>query len=84
MGGSDRFTLIFGQCDAGVRGVRRMSPIDDKAEEAIANLIGYLGKRLDQLNYGSARRAGVSIVSGGIESANKFICHTRLKLSGAW
>jgi hypothetical protein len=22
--------------------------------------------------------------SGGIESANKFICHTRLKRSGAW
>ena len=24
------------------------------------------------------------IGSGGIESANKFICHTRLKRSGAW
>ena len=42
------------------------------------------GKRLDQINYRSARRSGIPIGSGGIESANKFICHSRLKLSGAW
>ena len=27
---------------------------------------------------------GYPIGSGGIESANKFICNTRLKRSGAW
>ncbi len=76
--------LFLGNATQVLGGLRRMNPVDDKAEEAIANLIGYLGKRLDQINYGSARRAGVPIGSGGIESANKFICHTRLKLSGAW
>lgn len=29
-------------------------------------------------------KGGYPIGSGGIESANKFICHTRLKRSGAW
>jgi hypothetical protein len=30
------------------------------------------------------RRGGYPLGSGGIESANKFICHVRLKRSGAW
>jgi len=29
-------------------------------------------------------KCGYPIGSGGIESANKFICHTRMKRSGAW
>ena len=41
-------------------------------------------KRKDQVNYGSAKRAGYHLGSGAIESANKFISHVRLKRSGAW
>ncbi len=36
------------------------------------------------MNYGVALAGGYPIGSGGIESANKYICHTRLKRSGAW
>jgi hypothetical protein len=36
------------------------------------------------VKYGRLRRKGYPIGSGGIESANKFISHVRLKRSGAW
>ena len=32
----------------------------------------------------SLRRGGYPLGSGGIESSNQFICHVRLKRSGAW
>jgi hypothetical protein len=34
--------------------------------------------------YQKLRRGGYPLGSGGIESSNKFICHVRLKRSGAW
>ena len=42
------------------------------------NLPHFLSNR-----WGEAQ-GGYPIGSGGIESANKFICHVRLKRSGAW
>jgi hypothetical protein len=36
------------------------------------------------LDYGAAKKGKYPIGSGAIESANRFICHTRLKKSGAW
>ena len=44
----------------------------------------YLANHGEKMNYGSARRGGYHTGSGAIESANKFISHTRLKRSGAW
>ncbi len=37
-----------------------------------------------RLAYQNCRDTGLPIGSGGIESANKHICHVRLKRSGAW
>lgn len=50
----------------------------------IAKLIGYLQRHRERLDYRFARKGGYPIGSGGIESANKCICHVRLKRSGAW
>jgi hypothetical protein len=61
-----------------------MQPASPEAQEKIAEVIRYLSKRKDQVNYGSAKRAGYQLGSGAIESANKFIGHVRLKRSGAW
>jgi hypothetical protein len=47
-------------------------------------LLGYLKENQGRVKYGSLRRKGYPIGSGGIESANKFISHVRLKRSGAW
>jgi len=51
---------------------------------AIDTLIGYLQHNRTRINYRSQRKAGYPLGSGGIESAHKFICHARLKRSGAW
>lgn len=67
-----------------VGGLKRMKPKNDVTKEQIRKLIGYLENNRYRTNYGSAKKGGYPIGSGGIESANKFICHTRLKRSGAW
>jgi hypothetical protein len=61
-----------------------MKPKDAQAAEAIAKLIGYLQRHQERLDYRFARKGGYPMGSGGIESANTFVCHVRLKRSGAW
>ncbi len=61
-----------------------MKPSSDAAREQIKKTIRYLSKRKDKVNYGSLRRGGYHIGSGGIESSNKFVANVRLKRSGAW
>ncbi|MBI3303373.1 MAG: hypothetical protein HYZ72_15015 [Deltaproteobacteria bacterium] len=61
-----------------------MHPATDPAAAEIATLIGYLQNNRDRINYRSQRHAGYHLGSGGIEAAHKFICHARLKRSGAW
>ncbi len=74
-------------CDEGageVWGLQRMKPTSSEAEEAISKALSYLTPRLEQIHYGSHRKGGYPIGSGGIESANRFIGHVRLKRPGAW
>ena len=65
-------------------GLQRMKSISEEAQNAIAKALTYLSKRLHQIAYGSHRKGGYPIGSGAIESAHRFICHVRLKRSGAW
>ena len=67
-----------------IRGLRQMEPKDDIAKEEIRKLIVYLTNNRQRVHYKSDRKGGYPIGSGGIESANKFICHTHMKRSGAW
>ena len=76
--------LFFGEVGHGIAGLRRMKPRTPQAREIIRKFAAYLQKHRDRLNYRSLRLGGYPIGSGGIESANKFICHTRMKRSGAW
>jgi len=76
--------LFYGEVGHTIAGLRRMKPRTPNAEELIRKLIGYLNKNRKRFNYRSLRLGGFPIGSGGIESANKFICHTRMKRSGAW
>lgn len=74
-------------CDEGVGvvwGLQRMKPADEPAEEAIRKALGYLEKRLHQVDYRTHRKGGYPIGSGAIESAHRFIGHVRLKRSGTW
>ena len=55
-----------------------------ESQQARAKLVRYLKNNKARISYGKLRRGGYPLGSGAIESANKFICHVRLKRSGAW
>jgi hypothetical protein len=76
--------LNFGEVESVMGGLQRMKPASAEAEEEIRKLIGYLKNNAHRINYRSFKRGQYPRGSGGIESANKFICHVRMKRSGAW
>lgn len=67
-----------------IGGLKRMQPYTTEADKEIKKLITYLSNHRHRLGYQQCRDQGLPIGSGGIESANKHICHVRLKRSGAW
>lgn len=73
-------------CEPGqvIGGLLRMKPRSADADTAIRTLSHYLATQADRVGYDELRRRGLPRGSGGIESANKLICHVRLKRSGAW
>lgn len=76
--------LCWGEVHGVIWGLQRMKPADAQAADEIDKLIRYLQRHQERLDDRFARKAGYPIGRGGIESANKFICHVRLKRSGAW
>jgi hypothetical protein len=76
--------LFWGEVHGVIWGLQRMKPTDAQAAEEIDKLVRYLQRHQERLDYRFARKGGYPMGSGGIESANKFICHVRLKRSGAW
>jgi len=76
--------LFYAEVDNVIWGLERMKLRDSLANEEIRKLMGYLQNNRERIHYRGDRIGGYPIGSGGIESANKFICHTRMKRSGAW
>jgi hypothetical protein len=76
--------LFYAEVTNVIRGLQNMKPTSDEAAEEIRKLIGYLNRNKKRINYRGDRIGGYPIGSGGIESADKFICHTVMKRSGAW
>jgi uncharacterized protein UPF0236 len=76
--------LYLGKVGLVLGGLRRMRAQSDEAAKAIANCWDYLNEHRGRTHYRQLRRGGYPLGSGGIESSNKFICHVRLKRSGAW
>ena len=76
--------LYLGKVGWVLGGLRHMQPASEEALKAMDNCWVYLHTHRDRTRYGKLRRGGYPIGSGGIESSNKFICHVRLKRSGAW
>jgi hypothetical protein len=76
--------LHFGEVESVIGGLQRLKPGSPEAEEEIRKLIGYLKNNAHRINSRSFKRGHYPRGSGGIESANKFICHVRMKRSGAW
>jgi hypothetical protein len=76
--------LYLGKVGLVLGGLKRMQASSDEAEKAIANCWDYLNEHRGRTTYQKLRRGGYPLGSGGIEASNKFICHVRLKRSGAW
>jgi hypothetical protein len=76
--------LYYGEVNQVIGGLRQMNPVNNDAKEQIRKLISYLENNDQRIDYKYDRAGGYAIGSGGIESANKFICHVRMKRSGAW
>jgi hypothetical protein len=76
--------LCLNELGATIGGLWRMTPRSADAEAAIRALSIYLAAQTARVGYDELRRRGLPRGSGGIESANKLICHVRLKRSGAW
>jgi hypothetical protein len=76
--------LNFGEVASAIWGLQRMAPASLEAEAEIRKLSGYLQTHAHRINYRSFKRGQYPQGSGGIESANKFICHVRMKRPGAW
>jgi hypothetical protein len=76
--------LFSNDIDGVIAGIKSMKPSADATKEEIQKTVRYLSNHNDKVDYGSLRRGGYHIGSGGIESSNKFIANVRLKRSGAW
>jgi hypothetical protein len=76
--------LYLGKISAVLGGPKRMQATSEEAQQAISNGWAFLHNHRGRTHYLKLRRGGYPLGRGGIESANKFICHTRLKRSGAW
>lgn len=64
--------------------LQRISYKNNEAEKCALNLMNYIENNLHRLDYAKFQMLNFPIGSGGMESANKFICHVRLKRSGCW
>ena len=82
MGGGGSDALVSQSPRRDDRGLLRVTPRSPEAEEAIQKLSLYLAGQAGRVGYAELRRRGLPRGSGGIESANKLICHVRLKRSG--
>jgi len=76
--------LFSNQIEQVIAGIKDMKPSSNEAMEQIKKTMRYLSNQRDKVDYGSLKRGGYHIGSGGIESSNKFIANVRLKRSGAW
>lgn len=76
--------LFCGEAHTVIQDLQVLEPTTPQAAAEIRKLVGYLTNNQHRIDYGSARKGGYPIGSGGVESSNKFISHVRLKRSGAW
>jgi len=64
--------------------LRRINTQEKELAYEISLLADYLEDRAEMTYYSSFKKGGYPIGSGGIESSNKYLCHRRMKISGAW
>ena len=76
--------LFVGEIEEVMNDLEKAKTTKEEAKSEIDSLLQYLMENKGRMNYKPAKKGGYPIGSGGIESSNKTVCHTRLKRSGAW
>jgi hypothetical protein len=76
--------LFSGNVLSLVKRLRSLKSTDNEICKKINSLADYLEERAEMTYYNSFKKGGYPIGSGGIEASNKYVCHRRMKLSGAW
>jgi hypothetical protein len=71
--------LNEGDVDSVIWGLQRMRPVSKIAEEELRKLAVYLERNAHRIDYKASKRGQYPRGSGGIESANKFICPLKIK-----
>ena len=59
-------------------------PSTDDKDHPVVACKRYLEKRMDQLDYAGAIKAGLPIGTGEVEGGHRWLIQKRIKLSGAW
>jgi hypothetical protein len=67
-----------------IHGLERMTYKSENEKDASISLQTYLISNQARMNYGTLKNQGLTIGSGGMESANKSVSHIRLKRNGCW
>jgi hypothetical protein len=76
--------LCLGNVEQVIQDIKTTFADFPKLQEDVGSLIGYLQNNAHRIHYFDDVSKGFHIGSGAMESANKFISHTRMKRSGAW
>jgi len=76
--------LCLGKVDQSIAALALIKTKTAQQREAVENLSTYLENQAQRIHYIDDVEKGYHIGSGAMESANKYICHTRMKRPGAW
>lgn len=76
--------LLLGQVGKILRTLNSHQESDGASQTPVRDAYRYLEQRRDHLDYLKARRAGLPIGSGEVESGHRHVIQQRLKIAGAW
>lgn len=76
--------LLLGQWPKILRTLEAHQEAGDAPEKPVRTAYRYLHDRREHLHYAAARKAGLPIGSGEVESGHRHVIQQRLKISGAW
>ena len=76
--------LMTDKVETVINGLSKMKYASLEAQRAAETLSGYLIRNKGRMTYGTFKEDGLTIGSGGMESANKSVSHLRLKRTGCW
>lgn len=76
--------LLLGQADKILRTLAPHQEAETAAEQPVRDAHRYILQRRNHLHYHKARKSGLPIGSGEVESGHRHVIQNRIKIAGAW